>query len=758
MTFFKNAPLGLALAVAALALATGCKKDAQGESAPATYFFENVKAAQVIIPVENGFNAWGFPKLKQFKMLACPKDIALMAPIIGQTFEVRDESGGVKALTTDSRGCLQWDELYEYDHFAPETFLDVKRTFVGTGGHTGTVQVSLAVNPWAGQALDVRYETPQQIEAPLRPTSFNAKLVDGQPAAAIIDVKNMSFQFLAIDYNKWEVDPHLKLTVAHNYRLRFEPKVIRKILAQPRTTSETPLRGRVRISVVIVREGRDQTVTPEQYVTHYSETVEMQVGGVIQDVTLKFPDTIAEVASRMRAFIKIVPIVDSPSVGLVKLTSPIGPLPSQTSMQLVPTDVDADTVIAQAERSRANSATAKMKAIEIFEEVSGLKKVVPAQWNQRVVGKGANLSFTQAKSAFSGPMEKSAASALHKHLCHEVYGNLVEETDGDGREDKTSDGTVEKSKPYLGYRTGLRIEPVLERCLRNPMNMLNVEMRDFVDQLQTPVVRRTGFVQQESLVLSNSISISEGESRSSGNSRRASIGYHGDASLGLNLGADLGWNLIDWKPGPPTEPGGPPTRGTTIGGGIGGSKFGFGGKLGGGIRGGFSGEKFWAYSRSVETRSSTSVTANMTRAVIVEAYALDIDVVARRCLIAAPSVEIPGFQVSGVFFCDDRVVHKTTREAYYFINQQGSGASPIYDGMAGQESQWRMFIRGSHIYNSFKQVAADTNIEMVLEPLESGKEGQKDKSISEKAKEAFLVSPMTQDFPGMLSPPRIDRQ
>ncbi len=738
MTFFERAaefeapgfksPMLLALAV--LALMSGCERDAQGEDAPATFFFENVRAAQVLVPEDIGFNAWGFPKVKQYKMLACPKDLALMAPIVGQTFGVRDETGETKTLVTDSRGCLQWDEFYEYDHFAPETFLDVKRTFIGGGSHTGRVEVSLAVNPWANQALDVRYETPQQLELPLRPSSFKARLVDGEPAAAMIDVRSMSFQFLAVDYGKWEVDPQLKLTVAHNYRLRFEPRVIRRTLAQPRTVSETPLRGKVRVSIVIVKEGRGPDVTPDQYVTHYAETVDMQVGGVTRDVTLKFPDTISEISSRMRAFVKITPIVDSPSVGSAKLASPIGPLPSQAAMQLVPTDVDADAVIAQIGRKKDGSPTEELKPVELFEQVSGFRKLDAEAWNDRPVVAAARLDFTQAKAAFSGRMDKRAAAALSKRLCYEIYDGSLgghRRSEGEGKEG----GESAARRPNL-EREAKRL---LGRCLSRPEKMINVEMRDLVDQLQTPVVRRTGFVQQESLSLASGITITQSEARSNGTTTRRSIGYNLDGSLGLSFG-------LDRKLGSSVEPPKP------------GIKSAFNGKIGAGVRGGVSGERFWATSRQVETRRSTSVSANVTRAVVVEAYALDIDVVARRCLIAAPAGETLRRE-RGVFFCDDQVTNRTAREAYYFVNQQASGASPVHDGLSGAETPWRMSIRGSHIFNSFKRVVADTRLELVLEPMD---EDEKDDGLSEKAKEVFLMSPMTQDFPGMLSPSTAGRR
>lgn len=721
MTFFKSASLRFIVAFVSIVGLASCKKDVASEAAPATFYFDNVKTAQVL-PTE--FNSWGYPKRLQYKLLACPKDIALMAPIIGQSFEIRDDGGGSKTMSTDSRGCLQWDEFYTYDHFAPETFINVKRTIIGRGGHTGVVEISLAVNPWEKSALDLRYESPQQLEQPKQPLAFSSQIVDGQPSAATIDLKNMALQYLAIDYGKWKVSPQLKLTVVHNYRLRFEPRVVRKALQVP-TKTETPERGKVAVTIAIVRESRDTVIAPEQYVTHHTGVYDLQVGGVIEDIDLQFEDTLAEVASRMRAFVKIVPLVDSPSLAPVRLTSPIGPLPGQSSMQLVPSEIDADVIVAQVERKKASSSIANLKAVELFEQVSGFKKLTPEEWDGKAVPKNAQVNFQQAQTMFAGGLSKSAAKALHRRLCHEVYAELDDESkENDGNETKASQqessSEAKRSRRFFRWRKAEtpddRLADAIERCVKDPEEMMNLEVRELVDSLKTPVVRRTGQVQSESLTIQSSFSISESETKSDGMSKRwTKFGYNVDGALGASLGGDFGLSA----------------------------------KIGAGARMGSSQDWYWSHARSVDERTTNSVTASMTRTVVVEAYALDIDVVARKCLIAAPAEELDGVVTRGVFFCDDRVADRTAREAYYFINQTGSGSSPFVDGLSTAEMPWRMFMRGGHVYSNFKRIVSDANLELVMEPMEKD---QKDSKISEKAKEAFMMSPMTQDFPGMLSP------
>jgi hypothetical protein len=728
-------------AISALAMMTGCEdKSADKSGAQASFFVDSIKTSQ-IMPEE--FNSYGYPKKKLFNMQACLKDTGLMAPILGQEFTIEDELGRKTQRMTDAKGCLMWDEHHEFNFFAPEAFISLKRTIRAVRSHKGAVSVDLALNPWSEQLFDLRYDVPNTMEQAKPIGAFATKLSNSSEKSSTFDVKNLSLQFLNIDYDHWEVDRTLALTVAHSYRLRFEPKIYRKGLKSP-VIIETPVRGKIRVTMVVFKDEKGSDWKPDQYVTHYDGVVDLQVGGVFQDVTLKFPD-ISAVASRMRAFVHIEPVGDEASIGSIDLVAPFGPLPAGASMQLVPSNVNAITALSQVQEWKAKLTTSKMQPMDLFHEVSGYRLVTAKDWSR------AETKSSRFKTGFdlqqimgyvskkSPAPDKATLQLFQKRLCQEVYGASLTEAEIDEASRPERGSWIFPNMigitPEMINPQPLTAQRALRKCYEKPEETISLEVREFVDTLENPTPRRTGLVQSETLSVQSAFSITENVSESDATSSKwTKFGYNVEGSLGASF--DVGFGLLDWK-----SPGGLTAKG------------GFSGKVNASVKSGYNKEWFWSYSRSVDQKSSTSVSASMGRSATVEAYALDIDVAVKKCVIAAAKLSPTDVAKRdlGVYFCGTDVEHKVAREAYFLVNQTSAGSSPIVDGALASEMPWRMFIRGAHVYNGLKRTLTDSRLELVLEPM--AKDEGEISALSAKAREVFTTSRLTQDFPGMLTPP-----
>lgn len=135
-------------------LFTGClrsHKDPKGSSVQGTTDFRVNTITGESTP-NSGENSWKVATSKTYEFQACLIGRSTNNQLSsGQSFTIetpdgiqyKDEDG------TDDLGCIYWKETIPFNFAADSSYIELKRTVVGTGTHQGEYEVVIGVNPWA---------------------------------------------------------------------------------------------------------------------------------------------------------------------------------------------------------------------------------------------------------------------------------------------------------------------------------------------------------------------------------------------------------------------------------------------------------------------------------------------------------------------------------------------------------------------------------------------------------------------------------
>lgn len=94
-------------------------------------------------------SGWSIPESKYYDLRACLSDRITNDRVIGHEFEIRDDRNIGQLATTDDEGCLTWKELLPFNYFSMDAkYITIQRNIVGTGVHSGSYAINLAINPW----------------------------------------------------------------------------------------------------------------------------------------------------------------------------------------------------------------------------------------------------------------------------------------------------------------------------------------------------------------------------------------------------------------------------------------------------------------------------------------------------------------------------------------------------------------------------------------------------------------------------------
>ncbi len=150
--------------------------DSNSEDSFATFSVKEMKGQSLSTEVYAGS---AIPKSRSFNFESCLNDIYKRQPIVDRFFKV---SGGKKGfqIRSDKRGCITWQESFDYDPVADARFIRIKRLVEGIDVHKGQRPVEFAINPWAGTVLDlaVQKDPPNLIsESSLQSHSGSRRLV-----------------------------------------------------------------------------------------------------------------------------------------------------------------------------------------------------------------------------------------------------------------------------------------------------------------------------------------------------------------------------------------------------------------------------------------------------------------------------------------------------------------------------------------------------------------------------------------------------
>jgi hypothetical protein len=297
---------------------------------------------------------------------------------------------------------------------------------------------------------------------------------------------------------------------------------------------------------------------------------------------------------------------------------------------------------------------------------------------------------------------------------------------------------------------------ILNECRKKPSDFLNIAKREFIDSLNSTVPKRVSpYFKTDTLTVNVSYAKNLNMTQSTTTTLKGSVGL--GVNLGFNFGAKFGWDnggkkdITPPEIKPPGNPVTPPPGGDT-------PKFKYSEILSQGLSGGFnfglsgSGSGNWdrTWLRSIQSSKArtVSVTAATALTLTGESAAYQIDAKVRKCVVATPNIQAmdrmkaiskPMKQMA--FYCNRVATPKKVVETYYLIHQSnGVAGSPFSDPISSSQAPWRMFIRGTGVYNFFKDLVGSPDMELVLERLPDI-DGTRDK---------FINSMMDQEFPGLV--------
>lgn len=427
--------------------------------ANSTFRVESVDISQTSVQSIDDF---GLPKFKKFQFKACITNSVNQSPVNQVRFGVSDGKSE-RILRTQGDGCLLWDEVHKISALQKERLLHFQRHFRGVDGYTGNVTVDLAINPWeeSPTLYDLRRYTPPDLDSGLENLGFESDMLNlglgpanaaGSAEAFLADV---SMEFTGHDKSQTIITPLLTLKPVQKFRLRLEPKFIRRNLKNELVRMDLK-GGEFKLRFVVLRDGSQDDPKPQDLVAEYQGDIKVLYDGTAtQDILLRIHDT-SKILSRNRAVIILEPIGEAARVARVGVYSGfIGAL----------TGGDADVRLVSAEEKGSlvgaritnllGQVSEKRDALTVFKENAQL-----AERNDLLdLAKGGESAI-----GFS-PYGSATGSGIPK-LCAVVYL------------------PTDKVKVERWIFGGAKEKPAIEECSRNPRKYLGIGTYDFVQELK----------------------------------------------------------------------------------------------------------------------------------------------------------------------------------------------------------------------------------------------------------------------------------
>lgn len=152
MIFSKNGVKNLlGLAVGAGALISCSEHNApQRKGNEATFYVSTFEAPADFFIIGEP-NAQGKYNKRQLPLEVCLKDKAQTNSLSNLRFDIVAENNVMIERTTDSNGCLQWQELVEFDPDGDSENLPMNRSIVAKESHSGTYKIMFTIDPINGK-------------------------------------------------------------------------------------------------------------------------------------------------------------------------------------------------------------------------------------------------------------------------------------------------------------------------------------------------------------------------------------------------------------------------------------------------------------------------------------------------------------------------------------------------------------------------------------------------------------------------------
>lgn len=339
-----------------------------------TFRVESVSLEKAEVKTQDVFK---LPETKELQFSACLTDMASGAPINLTKFAISDGKKE-KIVRTNTSGCLIWEESLKISALQKERMIRFRRSFRGIQGFTGNVVVDLAMNPSedSPSLYDLRKYTPPDVEKTVETLGFEGDIMTsglGQASAigAEAFLADVSLNFIGHDKKQTVITPLLRLKPAQKFRLRLEPKFVRRNLKNELVRLD--LRGgEFKLKLLVLRDGSQDDPKLDDLVADYQGTIKVLYDGTAtQDILLRIHDT-SKILSRNRAVIILEPIGEAARVARKGVYSGfISPLKgTSASVSLVSADEKAGLMASRAEELLKGTDSSQTGR-EIFAKDSG---------------------------------------------------------------------------------------------------------------------------------------------------------------------------------------------------------------------------------------------------------------------------------------------------------------------------------------------------------------------------------------------------
>jgi|GEM_PF-3744969 hypothetical protein len=654
-----------------------------------------VKTISAGLTPSSEFNDYSVLTKRTFNLVACITDPLQAAVQAGLDFAVVDGSGNSIVKTTQSDGCINWQETHAFTFMAREAIFKVSRRIESRSLYSGYAIVTFGLNPWAtgsGTVVDFRKTETFPANAPV--VNIESLNMRGQslnkPLMSDIGVKlsQASFQFVGLDKRNTEITPTLGLKLAHKYIFKITPQIVRKSIEKP-VVLESISTGKMKVTFLILREDENPLtqMTTKNVLSSTEFEGEFVAGELTGTTSIKF-ENISELTSRTVVLLTLTPVTVFDGFPQVSFTGPIAPGRVGT-LNLIPTQFDASEIHSQYIKKQNEFKAAELKPLQLFEKHSGFTRMVnvPAELQ----------NWMNAYLAGQAPMSHRALSLACDQLLN-----------GPG---------------LARYRARCRMAPVL---------YLVYGKRSLVDSILTPNPKMSEVTTVDNFKMAWSQSSQYSDSTTLAANMKAG------ASLGLNLGFNGGTKF--WTS--PAE-----EKITTWGANFGGSV---------GLNFSLAGDFTQSWVKKKDMTSSYSATREQT--VTAEGRRYQFDAMVRKCFSLSLSEEfITEFKAQNIvgnfrqFSCSNTVSKEKRNETYYLVNAKtGVDNSPASDNDANTSSQWRMVVRGPRMMNLFLDISSASFFEFVFSPVK-GLDAESEYLNRFKELYPIMKQNQTEEFPGFLS-------
>jgi hypothetical protein len=472
------------------------------------------------------FQSNGLVSKKLYNFSVCLKDLGGAAVLPDLQFSISDGAGQTTIRPTDKSGCIQWAETFEIAGFESETLYLLKRTVAAVAVYRGEVYLEAALNPSANGGASVvdtrKTQLPERVKVvdigPLSMKDGGVKSkTAGKDSRIQVNLESIMFQDLGLAYDKYEINRFLGLTVAHKYRVRLRPSLVRESM-DTEIDTRVISKGQMKVTLTLLKDiNAPGKMDAANVVTSVEFIGEVILGTVTADIVLKH-DNISSLLSRSQAVVTVEPmdeLANIPEATFVGISNP-GPL---GFIALIPAAENAKDLAQRAAELKSKDVTAReaMTPVQLMVQKNNMKPLdVTGE-----VGVGiAGSKKISVKDALEQMLAGKMSSDEEKYL---AYG-LASQIDPDGH-------------PLMAK---------IAAKITGRKNPLIFEKRDLVESLNSTTPEFTGETGKESLAIITATDYSY--SKGKGHSFSLNGGVSGGASVsggaeGSLLGSKVGASL-----------------------------------------------------------------------------------------------------------------------------------------------------------------------------------------------------------------------